>query len=354
MSDVPTDDAVKLSAMISGYMISQVISVAAQLGLPDLLADGAMSGAALAKATETHDRSLIRLLRALVTLGLAEESEAGHFRITTLGALLRSEVPGSSRSLALLLGGESVWRAWAALLHTVRTGETAFQHIFGMNSFQYGALDPERAAIFDGYMAEVTRRSATAILAAHDFSNYRHIVDVGGGNGVLLSTILAAIPEAEGSVFDTRVGVEGARRRLKEAGVSQRCRIVAGDFFKEVPEGGDAYILKSILHDWDDDQAVAILKNCRRAMAAESTLVVLERALPESIERSAAHREIVMMDVHMLVMTGGRERTAAEYAELFAAAGLIATGAQATASPFTILAARKRPGLGAQDDGGEQ
>ena len=225
-----------------------------------------------------------------------------------------------------MLGGEQSWRAWGNLLHAVRTGETAFEHLFGMGSFAYSALHPERAAMFDAYMADLTHQSVGAILASHDFSRYQRIVDVGGGNGVLLSGILAAIPEAEGFAFDTPTGVEGAKRRAQQAGVADRCRIVAGDFFAAVPEAADAYILKSVLHDWDDDRAITILRNCRRAMRPDSTLLVVERLLPERIECSEAHREIVMMDMHMLVMPGGRERTATEYAELFVAAGLKSIG----------------------------
>ena len=167
-----------------------------------------------------------------------------------------------------MAGSEQGWRAWGNLLHSVRTGENAFEHVFGMGSFQYTALEPERAKVFDDYMADLTRRSVAAIVSAHDFSGYRRIVDVGGGNGALMSSVLAAVPDAEGFILDTPTGVEGARRRLEQAGVSARCRIVAGDFFEAVPEAADAYILKSILHDWDDDRAIAILGNCHREMGS--------------------------------------------------------------------------------------
>ncbi len=240
-----------------------------------------------------------------------------------------------------MLGGETTWRAWGELRHAVRTGGTAFEHLFGMRSFQHLALHPERAAIFDAYMGDLTRRSTAAILASHNFSRYRHIVDVGGGNGALLSSILAAVPEAEGAIFDTTAGIAGARCRLEQAGVADRCRIIAGDFFATVPEGGDAYILKSILHDWEDDRAVVILENCRRAMRPESRLLVVERLLPERTEFSDAHREIMMMDLHMLVGPGGSERTAAHYDRLFAAAGLKSIGARSTSSPFVITEVAK-------------
>jgi hypothetical protein len=341
MSSVAADDVTRLRAMISGYMLSQVISVTASLGLADALGTRTVAGEALAEATKTHERSLLRLLRALIAWGLLKEPEVGRFRLTALGALLRSDAPGSLHSLAMV--GEATWRAWGELLHAVRTGENAFEHIFGMGSFQYSALHPERAALFDAYMADRTQRSAAAILVAHDFSRYRHIVDVGGGNAILLSAILAAVPQARGIVFDTAVGVEGARRRLEQAGVTNRCRVLAGDFFEsgQLPKGADAYILKSILHDWNDERAIAILANCRRAMRPDSKLLVVERLLPERTEYCDAHREIVMMDLHMLAVPGGRERTGGQYADLFAAAGLTSPELRPTRSPFVTMEVRQ-------------
>ncbi len=341
MFDANADDAARLRGMISGYMISQVIFTTAALELADLLAETSMSAEALAKATATHPDALKRLLQALSALGLVEQSEGGMFTLAAPGALLRSDAAGSLRPLALMQGSEGTWRAWGELLHTVRTGETAFNHVFEMGAFQYRKLHPERAAKFDAYMAALTHRWVPAILASHDFSRARSIVDVGGGNGVLLSAILAAFPQAKGVVFDSPAGIGGAAPRLEKARVSQNCRIVAGDFFDAVPEASDTYILKSVLHDWNDEQAVTILKNCRRAMCPESTLVVIERVLPERILPQGAHREIVMMDMHMLVATGGRERTVSQYNAMFAAAGLAAIAAEPTRSPFTIMTAAK-------------
>ncbi len=339
MTGVAGDDTTRLRQMISGYMVSQVIYVTAVLGLADLTATSAMGADTLARQIGTHGPSLTRLLRALIALGLAEEPEPGRFRMTALGALLRAGIPGSWRNTALMHGAESGWRAWGSLLHAVRTGENAFEHVFGMGSFQQLAREPERAAIFTSYMADATRRFVAAILAAHDFTHYRRIVDVGGGNGVLISSVLAALPEAEGIIFDTPSGIEGAQVQLDEAGIAARCRLVAGDFFRAVPEAADAYILKSVLHDWDDERAVAILESCRRAMRRDSALLVVERLLPERIECSDAHREIVMMDVHMLAVPGGRERTASEYAELLAAAELRSIDVRPTASPFAVVTA---------------
>lgn len=339
MPEPAADDASRLREMICGYMTSQVISVAAALGLADLMARGAGSIAELAAATGAHRPSLVRLLRALVALGLAEERDPGRYRITALGACLQADAPGSLRNLALMYGNGAAWRAWGDLLHAVRTGENAFAHIFGIGSFQHVARQPELAARFDAYMADRTRRSAATILAAHDFSHYRRICDVGGGNGVLMVDLLAVLPATEGVILDTASGLEGAGRRLEEGGVAARCQLVVGDFFSAVPEAADAYLLKSVLHDWDDAHALAILLSCARAMRPESALLIIERLLPERTECSAAHREIALMDLHMLAAPGGRERTAAEYGALAAAADLRIVGARPTASPFAILEA---------------
>jgi orsellinic acid C2-O-methyltransferase len=341
MTALIPDDKIRLQQMIAGYMVSQVIHVAVTLGLPDLLETGEASAQALAKETGTHDQSLARLLRALAACGLVEEPQPGCLKLTAFGALLRADVPGSLRNLALALGGETMWRSWGDLLHAVSTGANAFEHLFGMRSFEHASLHPDRAAIFDAYMADLTRASTVAILASHDFSAYRSIVDVGGGNGALLSEILVAAPAAECSIFDTPSGVAGAMRRLEQAGVARRCRVVTGDFFKSVPEGADAYILKSVLLDWEDERALAILENSRGAMRLDSVLLIVERLLPERIECCEAHREITMMDLHMLVMPGGRERTGVEYAELCASVGLELIRTKQTGSPFAIMQARK-------------
>jgi hypothetical protein len=330
-------DADRLRQMITGYMISQVIAVTATLGLAEMMANGPMTTEQLASETGAHGPSLTRLLHALVALGLAEEPHASHFRMTALGTLLRAGVP--ERDLALMAGDESNWLTWGNLLYAVRTGESAFEHVFGMKNCGWMALKPERASAFDAYMADYTRRAAAAILAAYDFSRYRRIVDVGGGNGVLMSGILGSAP-AEGIIFDTPTGIEGAKQRLG-AEIAGRYQLLAGDFFQSVPEGGHAYILKSILHDWNNRDAITILRNCQRAMRSDSMLLVIERLLPERIDNSAAHREIVMMDLHMLVMLNGQERSTADYAALFTAAGLRLTATTPTTSPYVVMEVAK-------------
>jgi len=320
--------------MITAYMTSQVIYVAARLGIAELLQDGARSGDELARATGTHAPSLRRLLRGLAAVGVVDEIEPGRFELTSFGALLRPGVPGSVRNLALLFVDEPVWRAWGSLLHSVRTGETAFDHVFGMGTFDYFARHPEAAAIFNEAMTEGTRWAAPAVIAAYDFSRFQTIVDIGGGNGTLLAAILAANPGLRGTVFDLAMGVAGARSHLEAAGVADRRQVVEGDFFVQpLPSGADAYLLKSVIHDWDDERSIAILENCRRAMPAHGKLLLVEPVLPASVERSEAHQRMVMSDLNMLAVAGGRERTEDEFGALLKSAGFRLTAVVPAGAP---------------------
>ena len=310
-----------VSAMMTAFMTSQVIHAAARLDIADLINAGTTSTEALARATGTHLPSLHRLLRALVGLGLLEETEPRCFALTPLGSTLRAGLPVSLRSFALYVGSELMWQGWGDLGHSLRTGDTATRHLRGTGTFEYYAGRPAEAAVFNEAMADLTRQVAAAVLAAYDFAAFDTIVDVGGGNGTLMAAILAATPALRGVVFDTPSGVAGATSRLEAAGVAGRSRVVPGDFFDSVPPGADAYILKSIVHDWDDDRSRAILRTCRRAMAAGARLLLLERVMPLRVEASSAHLQVLMRDLNMLVMEGGRERTEDEYRALLASAG---------------------------------
>jgi hypothetical protein len=306
-------------------MPSRVVHVAAQLGIADLLADGAKTADALACETKTHTASLRRLLRALTSMGLLEENEPGRFSLTAMGAQLRSNVPGSMRNLALMFGGERAWRSWGELSHSVRTGESATRHVYGVGSFEYLAANPEQAVIFNEAMAEITRLVTQALISTYDFSRFRTIVDVGGGNGAMMAAVLGATPSLRGVVFDLPSGSAEASRKLADAQVSDRCEVISGDFFREVPKAAAAYILKSVIHDWDDEASVAILKNCRVAMHEKSKLLLVERVMPETMQRSPNQQRMAMLDINMLAMPGGQERTEAEYRVLLANAGFILT-----------------------------
>jgi len=322
----PVGPAATLMPLINGFMASRLVQVASELAIADRLADGPKTSAVLASETETHPPSLHRLLRALASLGVLEEVEAGRFALTTHGASLRSDVADSLRNFALMSGTERMWRIWGDLLHSIRTGESAQQHLYGVESFAYFATHPKEAAIFNQAMADVTRRVTETVVTAGDFARFRTIVDVGGGNGALIAAILAATPRLKGIVFDLPSGNVDAPRLLGTAGVADRSEVVTGDFFHLVPAGADAYILKNVIHDWDDERAVAILKNCRRAMERRARLLLVERVMPERMEVSARLQQMALLDVHMLLGPGGRERTDAEFRRLFAASGLCWAG----------------------------
>ncbi len=311
--------AALLIQKIFAYFDSQVIHVAARLGIADLLDDGPKAAEELAKATRTHVPSLRRLLRALAGLGLLEEVGPGRFALTPLGAPLRTGAPDSVHGEAMM-SDELLWLPWGKLLHSVQTGAPAFDEVYGTAFFQYLAQNPACSANFNAAMTDGTRLAAPAILAVYNFSGSGSIVDVGGGNGTLIATILRANPSLRGVLFDLPAGVEGAAALLSAAGVADRCQIIQGDFFQSVPEGHDTCILKSVIHDWDDDHAIAILRNCRRAMPAHGKLLVVEPVLPAVVERSDQVQRMVMADINMLVCAGGRERTEAEFQALFTSA----------------------------------
>lgn len=324
-----------LLRMIEGYRSTAVLHVAARLGIADLLRDGAKDATELAATTQAHGPSLLRLLHGLTVLGIVDEVQPGRFQLTPLGIPLQKDAPQSLRGTALRSGDETEMRVWGNLFHAVKTGETAFDHVFGMGPFDFLARNHAVSAAFNRSMVASTRQAAPAILAAYDFSRFRNIVDVGGGSGAFVAAILQAHPDMRGVVFDTTAGIEGAPALLEEAGVADRCEIVEGDFFvNELPPGADAYIVKSVIDDWDDDRTVALLKNCRRAIPAHGRLVVIGPVMPEQVEPSEPVHAVVMFDLQMLVSSGGRERTESQLAALFAAAGFRLTAAIPTGASF--------------------
>jgi len=306
--------------MINGFRISQMVHVAAKLGIADHLADGPKTVTQLAAGTKTHADSLYRLLRSLAGLGVFAEEEDFRFRLTPASELLRSGVPGSVRALAETAGEEWMWRPWGALIHSVTTGETAFEHLYGKNTFDWFKEHPEAAQIFDEFQSQNSKRTSEAIVAAYDFSAARTIVDVGGGEGVLITSILRRNQNARGVLFDLDYVIASARTKLDRA-ITPRCDFVGGDFFTAVPGGGDLYIMKHILHDWDGDRCGKILSNCRRAMAGHGKLLVVEDIVCGPNEPCYAKEA----DILMLVRTGGRNRTQKEYRDLLAKGGFETT-----------------------------
>ncbi|WP_405085012.1 methyltransferase [Microbispora sp. NBC_01389] len=321
MSELPRGLAgqANLSRMAFGYATSQILYAAVRLGVPDLLAEEAVPVARLAERTGSDPGALHRLLRALVVLGVAEEGEPGCFTLTPQGRPLCADHPWSMRSSLLLLGDPATWQAWGALTHSVRTGETAWDHAHGSPLFDHLARHPDLSAVFNRAMREGTERIAPALPKAYDFTGAQTVVDVGGGDGTLLAAVLAAVPGLKGILFDTAEGVAGADEGFRRAGLSDRCVIETGDFFEAVP-GGDVMLVKGVLHDWDDRRCVDLLRGCRRSIAADGRLLVLEPVMPSALGTPEA-AGAVMSDIAMLVYTGGRERGRAEFADLLAAAG---------------------------------
>jgi O-methyltransferase/methyltransferase family protein len=322
-----------LQDLVNGFRVSQAIHAAATLGIADLLKNGPRSIDDLAAATGTHARSLYRVLRALASVGVFQEDADRRFTLTPLGECLRSDAPEPVGPLAVFIGQPEQQQAWGHLLDSVRTGETAFRRVHGMSVWEYRARNPEAGAIFDAAMTALSRGAANTVLNAYDFSPFTCVVDVGGGHGALLAAILTKNRSVRGVVFDQPQVVAGAGPVLRAAGVADRCQVIGGDFFEAVPDGGDAYVLKSILHDWEDEQAAAILRTCRCAIGPDGKLLVIEREISPANEGARAK----FGDLQMLVGAGGRERTREEWAALFAAGRFRLVGATPTESGLSVI-----------------
>ncbi|AWC24176.1 Multifunctional cyclase-dehydratase-3-O-methyl transferase TcmN [Aminobacter sp. MSH1] len=309
--------ASQLMQMVNGYQVSQAICVAATLGIADHLTNGPRTSDDLAAAASAHPQSLYRLLRALASVGVLHEGDARQFSLTSLGAGLRSDVEHSVAPWARMVGRSYYRDAWSELLHSVRTGENAFAHAHGTGVWQYRIDHPEESLIFDRAMSSFVPAVAAAVLAAYDFERFEVVMDVGGGQGALLAAILSRNPLQRGILFDQPQVVEGAGAVLQAASVAERCQVVGGDFFLAVPEGADAHVMKWILHDWDDERSIAILKCCRRAIRPDGKLLVLDAVLAPPNEGARAK----FADLNMLAVPGGQERTRVEFASLFTASG---------------------------------
>jgi predicted O-methyltransferase YrrM len=316
MSPWPSTPQEKLVRLFRGYWVSQAIYVATELGIADLLADGPRTVADLAGAAGAHAPTLRRVLRLLASEGVFVEVDSDRFELTPMAAPLQRD-KDELRLQVLFVGREASWRAAGDLLHAVKTGETPFDHVHGAGFFEYLREHPDEGRLFDQLMVVNTTPVGRAVAAVYDFSSMSTIVDVGGGRGALTLGILAANTRLRGVVFDQPSVTAGAREAIAAAGLSDRCEAVGGDFFQAVPEGGDAYLLKFILHDWDDERCVSILRACRRAIRADGRVLVIEFVLNARNTPSFATTQ----DINMLINLGGQERTEAEYGALFTTAG---------------------------------
>jgi hypothetical protein len=332
----PAEQAVMQLAR--GYQLSQALYVAAKLGVADVLAAEPLAAEAIADAVGARSSQLRRVLRALVAAGVFCELEDGRFACNDAAAALRADAPGRMRDVAVNFG-EEMYRSFGELLHTVRSGETAFDSVYGAPLFEYYASHPETQASAAARMLARTLPLARELAASDLLRGVRTLVDVGGGAGTLVAEVLRERPEIAGVLLERPGMLELAQEHLSELGVAERCQRVEGDFFASVPAGGDAYVLKSILHDWDDDRSVAILRTCRAAMGESARLMIIELILPERMTPSAPMLSAALLDLIMLAYAGGRERTKAEFAQLLDQAGLrLASTTPLIAGPHVIEA----------------
>jgi len=327
----------QLDQMITGYWTSQAIYAAAKFGIADLLKDGPRTAEDLAAATSTQAAALYRLLRALASIGIFAEGEGRRFSLTSLAEPLQSDAPGSKRALALMSGDEQ-FRAWSEIVYSIQTGQKAFDKVFGEPIFDYLGRRPEQARIFDAAMVGIHGRESAAVLDAYDFSGIEVLADVGGGNGSQMTAMLQKHTRMQGILFDLPHVIERARERMQASGVLERCQLVGGSFFESVPAGADAYVLRHIIHDWEEDKALAILRNCHRAMGPASRLLVIESIIPPGNEPFGGK----FLDLVMLLIPGGQERTQEEYRELFEHAGFELSRVVPAGAEVSVLEARKR------------
>ena len=317
-----------------GHWTTQAIFVAANLGIADLLREGPKSSGDLAQSAGVDARSLYRLLRALASVGVFAQGTDGRFALTPMAECLQADAPGSMRAWALMMGTYG-FQAWGELLHSVKTGETAFDHVHGMGFFDYLGKHPEQGRLFDESMTNFSGPEIAAIVSAYDFSEICTLVDIAGGHGSLLSAILKANPGMKGILADMPAVIEGARRHFEASNLADRCEVAPINFFESVPAGGDAYLMKHIIHDWDDGRANTILRNCHRAMAGKGKLLLAETIMTPGNDPEFGK----WLDLAMLVYAGGCERTEGEYRDLLATGGFQLTRIVPTQSPLSLMEA---------------
>ncbi|MBO0676980.1 hydroxyneurosporene methyltransferase [Mycolicibacterium sp. S2-37] len=332
-STVPGNIA--LLELATGAWTTAALYSAARLGIADQLASGPATANDVAARIGADPDGVYRLMRALAGRGVLTHRADGRFSLTRVGEALRSDADGSLRDMILFIGHPIRWADWGNLEHSVRTGQTAFAELHGAPFFSYLATDPEFAEVFNRAMTAGSGLADQVALSRYDFTGFRLVVDVGGGHGAILSTILRSAPEARGVLFDLPAVVQNAGPTFTAAGVADRASTVGGSFMESVPDGGDAYVLKNIIHDWQDEDAVRILRNIRTAIGAGGKLLLLEMVLPERADSFIGH----LLDLEMLVAAGGRERTRAEYANLLSRSGFRLTRVVDTVTPLSIVEA---------------
>lgn len=330
--NVPPPDAI-LMQMLFGALMQRSIGVAVKLGIADLLAEKPHTADELAGKTETHAPSLYRVLRTLASVGVFAETSDQKFELTPVGALLREGAPNSMRDFAIMMDEDWIWQAWSALMHSVKTGEVAHEKVQGMSSFEFFAQNKEAGSVFNRAMTNLSLSVIPAIVEAYDFSGVGKLVDIAGGHGLLLAGMLKANPRVQGVLFDLPFIIEGANSLLEKEGVRDRVELTSGNFFQSVPVGADAYMMKHIIHDWDDEHSIKILQNIHSAMNKKGKVLIIEMVVPEGDEPGPSKA----LDLLMLVMEGGKERTKDEYQRLLEASGFRLSRMVPTKSPYSVI-----------------
>lgn len=324
--------------MITGFWVSQTVGAIAHLGVCDQLVDGPEGADALSTRVGADSTALFRVLRAAASVGVLRHHEDDTFSLTPLGETLRSNVPGSMRDMAIAQTGRGHWQPWGAFVDAVKTGRTQAEQVLGKSIFQHYADNAVERTAFMGAMQGLSDLVGAELVRLVDWSGVEKVVDVGGSGGTLVSAVLDAHPRASGILFDLPEVASRARGAIEARGLAGRCETMGGDFFQSVPGDADAYILKQILHDWDDEQSVTILRNVTKGLRPGGRVLVVEMVIPDDRTPTAAQ----LMDLNMLAMLPGRERTRSEYGALLDAAGLRLQSVTETRSPFQIVEARAR------------
>jgi SAM-dependent methyltransferase len=333
--DVPPPAA--MMGLITGYWVSQAVGVVAQLGVADHLAAGPRTSDELAQAVGADPRALYRVLRLLASIGVFAEVSPRTFGLTPLGETLRTDAPGSVRNFAITETAPGHWLPWGRLVESVRSGRPMAREALGMELFDWYAQNPEEAGFFNAAMGNLSALAADELVRVYDFSAVRTVADIGGAHGVLLAAVLRANPAARGILFDLPHVIATAGEVLAGEGLADRCELVSGDFFAEVPAGADLHLLKQIVHDWNDEQATQLLRNCHRALPPAGKVLLVEMVIPPDNRPSPAQA----MDLNMLVILGGRERTEDEYRRLLGDAGFRLERVIPTHSPFSVIEATR-------------
>ncbi len=327
----------RMLQIITGYWASQAVGTAARLGVPDQLADRPRDSGEVAEAMGADPQAIFRLMRMLASIGVFTMDPQGRFGLTPLGDTLRSSVPGSVRNFAVAETAPGHWRPWGMMYDAVTTGKPMCRSALGMELWDWYSKNPEEGEYFNGAMGDLSAAVSDEVIRVYDFAKYQMVVDVGGAHGILLAAILKANPKMRGILFDLQHVTLTAGDSLKTQGIEQRCEVVSGDFFDGVPPGADIHVLKQIIHDWSDKECITILRNCHQALKPNGKLLLVEMVIPPDNSPSMAQA----MDLNMLVLLTGKERTESQYRELLAAGGFKMERVLPTHSPFSVIEASR-------------